>query len=343
MTKDHRNATPGAPDYAYDPLKNHGAWNPSWLMPAIQEKKSLRQKGKGDMTSQLGKSRSILDWLRQEDSTAAGKNLVPIRRPLMGTQSDARVGPFGPVDASSPAKGQNFASPNEASQHDQTKSTQPTPLHPNEPTSFAPFAPYSAPFPPRRPSFGKIGGPVVGKIQEQSEPRSMNFDAVHDPSDSGKKDVIFKMSLPIEEDFQPDLGEFCRLRRLGRFGDAEKHFQHTLKHLTGVPYVLVQYCDMLVASGNYKSSRTISYRYKYPSLDSEESVKDPCLDMLEGNFWLLDLLAKVPQPSFDGDIFEAIKRILGKLQTESAMGSTEVCLGTTLDLRYTISKKEEKE
>ncbi|KAM7190542.1 hypothetical protein V8F20_009675, partial [Naviculisporaceae sp. PSN 640] len=152
----------------------------------------------------------------------------------------------------------------------------------------------------------------------------MDFDAVHDPSDPAKKDVIFKLSIPIEEDFQPDLGEFCRLRRLGRFGDADKHFQQCLKHLTGVPYVLVQYCEMLLASGSYNSFRTVSYRYKYPSLVSEESVKDPCLDMLEGNFWLLDLLAKVPQPYFDGDIFEAIKRILGKLETESAMGSTEV-------------------
>ncbi|KAM7192387.1 hypothetical protein V8F33_008400, partial [Rhypophila sp. PSN 637] len=149
------------------------------------------------------------------------------------------------------------------------------------------------------------------------------FDAVHDPSDPSKKDIIFKMSMPIEEDFQPGLDEFCRLRRLGHFEDAEQQFQHTLKNLQGMPYVLVQYCEMLLAAGRYTSFRAVSYRKKYASLESEESVKDPCLDMLEGNFWLLDLLAKVPQPSFDGDIFEAIKRILGKLELESAMGSTE--------------------
>lgn len=286
------------------------------------------------VTSQSGNSKSVLDWLGQGHSDAAGKNLVPIKGLEKGTHSGTRVGPFGPIDAPSQTNGQNIAPANGHSEHDRKDREEPGLQPPgahtqgshNPTTSFTPLLDFQNPFTTRRPPSGNISGPAVGWVEEHSKSNDIVFDAVHDPSDPAKKDVTFRVTIPIEEDFEPNLEEFCRLRRLGRFSDAEEHFQHTLSHLRGNPYVLVQYCEMLLASGSYNAFRAVSHRDKYPSLGSEERPKDPSLDMLEGNFWLLDVLAKVPQPALDGEIFQAIGRMLGNLELGSAMGSTEVCL-----------------
>ena len=274
---------------------------------------------------------SIPDWLEQENSEAAGKGLISMQRPL--GRPGRVTEPHGPFER------ENHPAPGSPTLH--TKALV-LPEHPTRPVSpghianlYASYGQQHAssslpgsriptppdPFSPRR-------NTALNRIQEPPESKSaISFDVLHDPSEPAK-DVIFKLSLPIKEDFEPILEEFCRLRRLGRFKDAKELFGSKLEHLGAVPYVLVQYGEMLLASGDYKSFRSLQHWEKYPSSESEdeETIKDPCLDKLEGNFWLLDFLAKVPhsQPTPEGDIFQAITNIVGKLSFEPDMGSTEV-------------------
>ncbi|KAK4211402.1 hypothetical protein QBC37DRAFT_446282 [Rhypophila decipiens] len=330
MSVSYGNVGPGGPANVHYPQKARrqesvNSTRPSWMQPTLLQENALQPTRTRDATSQLAKSNSELDWLGQGTSDAAGKNPVPIKRPDRGTQNETHVGPFGPSNASISAKAHNTAPANRQNPDIPQK---------NPPSTFQPVggtndqgqtlsgADHSTtnftPFSPLKNHHGKPDDVTPNNI------RPKPFDAVHDPSDPSKKDIIFRMSMPIVEDFQPGLDEFCRLRRLGHFEDAEQQFQYTLKNLQGMPYVLVQYCEMLLAAGRYTSFRAVSYRKKYASLESEESVKDPCLDMLEGNFWLLDRLAKVPLPAFSVDIFEAINETLMALRSESAMGSTAI-------------------
>ncbi|KAK3330863.1 hypothetical protein B0H66DRAFT_528204 [Apodospora peruviana] len=146
-----------------------------------------------------------------------------------------------------------------------------------------------------------------------------NIDIVHDPAELAK-DITVKLRLPIEEDFQPDLEAFCRLRRLGRFKDANDHFEAKLKHLSTVPYVLVHYAEMLLASGDYKSLRSLSHRYKYNSSRTE------ALSILKSNF-SAHRFSRISTSYLPGNAVEFVCDTLELLSREPAMGSTEECSG----------------
>ncbi|KAK3363031.1 hypothetical protein B0T25DRAFT_439336, partial [Lasiosphaeria hispida] len=152
------------------------------------------------------------------------------------------------------------------------------------------------------------------------------IDAVYDPSQAAK-DITVRLEMPIEEDFELDLEEFCRLRRLGRFRDAEKQFRKKLDHLSNSPYILVQYAEMLLASGNYKAFSMLASRPETTRILLEHPLDDRDLEKLVTNFKLLELLSQLGYPHYKAN-FGSLKNSLHSAPEEISparlMGSTEV-------------------
>ncbi|KAK7714949.1 hypothetical protein SLS63_011545 [Diaporthe eres] len=75
--------------------------------------------------------------------------------------------------------------------------------------------------------------------------RSTVFDVNH------PQDASVHLELPITDDHDAELEEFCRLQRLGNFGTAEDHFKKKLEPYLSNPYVFVHFGQMLLEKGDY--------------------------------------------------------------------------------------------
>lgn len=65
------------------------------------------------------------------------------------------------------------------------------------------------------------------------------------------QDASVHLELPITDDHDAELEEFCRLQRLGNFGAAEDYFKNKLEPYLSKPYVFVQFGQMLLEKGDY--------------------------------------------------------------------------------------------
>lgn len=65
------------------------------------------------------------------------------------------------------------------------------------------------------------------------------------------QDASVHLELPITDDHDAELEEFCRLQRLGNFGAAEDYFGKKLEPCLSNPYVFVQFGQMLLEKGDY--------------------------------------------------------------------------------------------
>src|SRR5690606_27233622 len=54
----------------------------------------------------------------------------------------------------------------------------------------------------------------IARLVSESEIATARVDLIHDPSQASK-DMSIRLELDVEEDWDDDLEEFCRLRRLG--------------------------------------------------------------------------------------------------------------------------------
>ncbi|KAK8011525.1 hypothetical protein PG990_010490 [Apiospora arundinis] len=78
---------------------------------------------------------------------------------------------------------------------------------------------------------------------------SNRVNAIWDPSQ--QSDLTIHLKLPVQENLDDKIDEFCRLRRLGDFPSARKFFAQELADQDDNPYVLVQYAEMLLEQGDY--------------------------------------------------------------------------------------------
>lgn len=67
------------------------------------------------------------------------------------------------------------------------------------------------------------------------------------------QDASVHLELPITDDLEAELEEFCRLQRLGNFSEAEDYFNDKLELYLSNPYVFVQYGQMLLEKGDYSA------------------------------------------------------------------------------------------
>ncbi|GJN66454.1 hypothetical protein VFPFJ_01444 [Purpureocillium lilacinum] len=114
------------------------------------------------------------------------------------------------------------------------------------------------------------------------------------------QDVTIHMSLDATDDVEDVLEEFSRLRRLGRFNDAARHFDAHLEHFLDNKYVLTQYGRFLAERVN--SSEFAKLAKRFPP---QEAAVD---DALELNWDLLVYLM-----GLDSDVETPVLQDVDKL------------------------------
>nr|CAB97313.2 hypothetical protein [Neurospora crassa] len=139
-------------------------------------------------------------------------------------------------------------------------------------------------------------------------------DAIHDPSLS-TKDITVRIGLPIEQDISLDLESFCRLRRLGRFSEARKVYESKLVQHSTAPYILVQYAEMLVVSGNYRGFHELIYP------EESASAADHNLAI---NFALLELAAHSETLGYTAHAMKTVLSVINSMKGTQLVGSTEI-------------------
>ncbi|KAI7777907.1 hypothetical protein LA080_002959 [Diaporthe eres] len=94
-----------------------------------------------------------------------------------------------------------------------------------------------------------VGNEVIPKAQTESQHVPGLFQTVFDVNHP--QDASVHLELPITDDHNAELEEFCRLQRLGNFGAAEDHFKKKLEPYLSNPYVFVHFGQMLLEKGDY--------------------------------------------------------------------------------------------
>ncbi|KAH6627967.1 hypothetical protein F5144DRAFT_631203 [Chaetomium tenue] len=167
-------------------------------------------------------------------------------------------------------------------------------------------------------------GELFGK-REIPGAATTRVDLVHDPS-RANKDMSISLALDAEEDWDDDLEEFCRLRRLGLIKEAKEQFLSALGHVNTMPYIRVQYAEMLQTSGDFKGFQDLDFLPEFPPSPAEETPDDRNRGKLVANHALLDLLSQRPIDDYLTSAWRLVRRTLKALATESTVGSTEIQL-----------------
>ncbi|KAK3395696.1 hypothetical protein B0T20DRAFT_43408 [Sordaria brevicollis] len=242
----------------------------------------------------------------------------------------------------------NGSSDHIAQQGQQRNNKQTAPIQRHFARCDNPFNPYSNPFTPydgyhdfNRPFSSGDDAPKQPPARNHEQPAEAHpsnnqsdnrvFDVVHDPSLS-TKDITIRIGLPIEQDTTVDLETFCRLRRLGQFKEARNVFMAKLVQHSTVPYILVQYAEMLVVSGDYKGFCELTY----PEVTASAADQD-----LEKNFALLRLVARSDVYGFGAQAVKTVLSVMHSLKGAQLVGSTEIqifslCLQVTCYLKSAV-------
>lgn len=144
-------------------------------------------------------------------------------------------------------------------------------------------------------------------------------DAVYDPSVS-TKDICVQLDIPIEDDPRTNLEMFSRFKRLGRFNDSKEFFETQLDHFRTTPYVFVQYAEMLLAGGDFKAFRHLTY----PD-DFFHTGPAPPNTELAASFEMMKFLAQPIFVDYPTAITKVVWTTFTFLITERIWGSTHVC------------------
>lgn len=136
--------------------------------------------------------------------------------------------------------------------------------------------------------------------------------------------MSIRLNLEVEDDWEDDLEEFCRLKRLGRIKEAKEHFWSTLEHVSTIPYIRIQYAEMLQSSGDYKSLQSLAFLPEFPPNPEEESPGDRSRGKLVANYALLDVLSQRPIPNYLAAAWSVVRSTLKALAADTMVGSTEV-------------------
>lgn len=108
---------------------------------------------------------------------------------------------------------------------------------------------------------------------------SHEFQAVYNSHHSSN--MTFRLEFDLTEDLDDELDEFNRITRVGNFREAKSFFDEHLRTYIDVPCVFVQYGDMLLKQGDYRSIELLDDSCAFPStghdgnFDTEnEQVRD---------------------------------------------------------------------
>ena len=151
-------------------------------------------------------------------------------------------------------------------------------------------------------------------------------DNVYDPSQA-TRDLTVRFDMEVEEDWGPDLEAFCRLRRLGRFREAKQHFKARLQHLSTIPYLWVQYADMLQAAGDYEAVRRMpALPESFPASEWNSGPITPEHQDLHVYFMALKLMERYPPLEVQAlqSADQIVEEVVYYFRHEKFAGSTKV-------------------
>ncbi|KAI1077260.1 hypothetical protein F5B20DRAFT_593070 [Whalleya microplaca] len=157
---------------------------------------------------------------------------------------------------------------------------------------------------------------------------------VWDPSQT--TDITVHLNMPLQEDLDDNLEQFCRLQRFGDFASAKRYFSENLQEHIDKPYVFVHYAEMLLEQGDYKSLVALNDDIIY---SLQGNVPDSDEEQLLREYWGLIRLfvyqhnPTLHPPSLD-DTLNAIQNLHMIMCREGRIvGSTEIKM---LALAYRI-------
>lgn len=153
--------------------------------------------------------------------------------------------------------------------------------------------------------------------------QAKQFDTIYNSTRS--KDVTIHLDFDIFNDLDEELEEFNRLGRLGDFGTAESFFnQHLKAHVTS-PWVFVQYAEMLLVKGDYKSFHQLDPGPIFHRLRTREILDNSDdLAVLELNWRLLNAVALSYSRHELRPIQDELRELRAILPVPENIGSTEV-------------------
>ncbi|KAI0111353.1 hypothetical protein F4814DRAFT_460639 [Daldinia grandis] len=99
-----------------------------------------------------------------------------------------------------------------------------------------------------------------------SEPKGNGFWNPYHPAS-----ITVHLKMPVQEDLDECLEEFCRLRRLGDFVSARRFFAENLQDHFSKPYILVEYAEMLLEQGDYNTLSSINTGTIFNTMDNDTS------------------------------------------------------------------------
>lgn len=158
---------------------------------------------------------------------------------------------------------------------------------------------------------------------------AVEFQAVYNSSHA--RDVTVHVELELYEDVAQELlEEFSRLTRVGHFRHAKSFFDENLRAFMDNPYVFVQYAEMLLTQGDYRSIQLLDDSRVFPRTDSEngdsQDAENPHLQNLR-NSWLLIGAASLCFTQHEvGPIWAKMPATPVSLRKSKDLGSIEVNL-----------------
>jgi len=147
------------------------------------------------------------------------------------------------------------------------------------------------------------------------------FDAIYTPGKS--KDITVHVSLDVTHDVDEELEKFSKLRRLGDFKEAQKLFNERLSDRFDDPYFFIQYAQLLLEAGDFRSFSTLRSSHVFGDLDHNSPQNDQ--ELLLMNWNLLVLLAMLHTSDLAVLALREARNALSLLSSRQELRSTEVC------------------
>lgn len=150
---------------------------------------------------------------------------------------------------------------------------------------------------------------------------------------SHARNVTAHVELEVTDDIDDELEEFSRLTRIGSFREAKVFFDEHLRTVMDKPYVFVQYAEMLLRQGDYKSIRQLDDSRVFPDATTghDEAASDTYLQTLRNNWQLIEAATLCFTQHEMSPIRNKMFETLVTLPENMDLGSTEVRSIRTLD------------
>lgn len=159
--------------------------------------------------------------------------------------------------------------------------------------------------------------------QDSDETQPVDFSSIHNTSQP--QDFTVHIDFEVSIDLDDDLEGFSALVRRGNFRKAVSFFSEHLMAYISDPWVFVQYADMLLRMGDFKSINQLNPGPVFqPRFSSSDSDKLEALNTLQMNWKLIKAVALAFSRRELEPILEELRGVKVPIPFSKNIGSTEV-------------------